>query len=152
MSIYALTGNDTLIINERVITNLADGSTITINYDNDSVGISTGKDDNTIFSDNRQGSNASLELRLVRGSEQDIYFNGLSIQQSRDLPTFTLMQGSFSKRVGDGFGNVKFDNCTLLGGVFTKRAPQVNENLNGETDQGVSIYNITFATASRSLG
>lgn len=152
MSIYALTGNDTLIINERVITNLADGSTITINYDNDSVGISTGKDDNTIFSDNRQGSNASLELRLVRGSEQDIYFNGLSIQQSRDLPTFNLMQGSFSKRVGDGFGNVKFDNYTLLGGAFTKRAPQVNENLNGETDQGVSIYNITFATASRSLG
>ena len=152
MSIYALTGNDTLIINERVITNLADGSTITINYDNDSVGISTGKDDNTIYSDNRQGSNASLELRLVRGSEQDIYFNGLSIQQSRDLPTFTLMQGSFSKRVGDGFGNVKFDNYTLLGGVFTKRAPQVTENLNGETDQGVSIYNITFATASRSLG
>ena len=61
------------------------------------------------------------------------------------------MQGSFSKRIGDGFGEVKFDTYVLLGGVFKKRAPQVNENLNGETDQGVSIYNITFASASRSL-
>lgn len=152
MAVYALTGNDTLIINERVINDLADGSTISISFDNDSVGISTGKDDNTIFSDNRQGSNASLELRLVRGSAQDIYFNGLSIQQSRDLPSFPLMKGSFSKRIGDGFGEVRFDNYVLLGGVFTKRMPQVNENLNGETDQGVSIYNITFAIGSRSLG
>lgn len=152
MAVYALTGNDTLIINERVISNLADGSTINITYDNDSVGVSTGKNDNTVFSDNRQGSNASIELRLIRGSEEDIYFNGLSIQQSRDLPAFTLLQGSFTKRVGDGFGVVKFDTYVLLGGVFTKRAPQVSENLNGETDQGVSIYNIKFATASRALG
>ena len=49
MAVYALTGNDSLIINERVINNLADGSTINITYDNDSVGISTGKNDNTIF-------------------------------------------------------------------------------------------------------
>lgn len=152
MAVYALTGNDTLIINERVINDLADGSTISITLDNDSVGVSTGKDDNTIFSDNRQGSNASLELRLIRGSAQDIYFNGLSIQQSRDLPSFSLMNGSFSKRIGDGFGEVRFDNYVLLGGVFTKRMPQANENLNGETDQGVSIYNIKFAIGSRSLG
>jgi hypothetical protein len=152
MAVYALTGNDTLIINERVIKDLADGSTINITLDNDSVGMSTGKDDNTVFSDNRQGSNATLELRLIRGSAQDIYFNGLSIQQSRDLPAFSLMKGSFTKRIGDGYGNVKFDNYVLLGGVFTKRMPQVNENLNGETDQGVSVYNIKFAIGSRSLG
>ena len=152
MAIYALTGADTLIINERVIKDLADGSTINITLDNDSVGMSTGKDDNTVFSDNRQGSNATLELRLIRGSAQDIYFNGLSIQQSRDLPAFSLMKGSFTKRIGDGYGNVKFDNYVLLGGAFTKRMPQVNENLNGETDQGVSVYNIKFAIGSRSLG
>lgn len=152
MAVYALTGNDTLIINERVIKDLADGSTINIVLNNDSVGISTGKDDNTIFSDNRQGSNASLELRLIRGSKADIYFNGLSIQQSKDFPAFALMNGSFSKRIGNGFGGIRFDNYVLLGGAFTKRMPQVNENLNGETEQGVSVYNITFATASRALG
>ena len=152
MAVYALTGNDTLIINERVIRDFADGSTINITLNNDSVGISTGKDDNTIFSDNRQGSNASLELRLIRGSKADIYFNGLSVQQSKDLPGFALMNGSFAKRIGNGFGNIKFDNYILLGGVFTKRMPQVNENLNGETEQGVAVYNITFATATRALG
>ena len=60
MTVYALTGNDTLIINERVIKGLADGSTINITIDNDTIGTTTGKDDNTIFADNRQGSNATL--------------------------------------------------------------------------------------------
>lgn len=152
MTVYALTGNDTLIINERVLRELADGSTINITLDNDSIGTSTGKNDNTIFSDNRQGSNATLELRLIRGSAEDIYFNGLSIEQDRDLPTFTLMNGSFSKRIGDGFGAVKFDTYVLLGGAFVRKMPQTEENLNGETEQGVSVYNIFFAKARRSLG
>ena len=151
MAIYAVTGNDTLILNGKVIKEMADGSTVTITFDNDAIGMSTGKDDNTIISDNRQGSNATLELRLMRGGKQDAYFNGLSISQSRDLPSFPLITGSFSKRIGDGFGNVKFDNYVLLGGVFQKRAPQVNENLQGETDQGVSVYTIKFAKATRSL-
>ena len=151
MTVYALTGNDTLIINERVIKGLADGSTINITIDNDTIGTTTGKDDNTIFSDNRQGSNATLELRLVRGSAEDIYFNGLSIEQDRDLPSFALMNGSFSKRIGDGFGTVRFDTYVLLGGAFKKKMPEVNENLNGETDQGVSVYTVFFAKAKRSL-
>lgn len=151
MAVYALTGNDTLIINERVINDLADGSTITLNIDNDGIGTATGKNDNTIYSDNRQGSNATAELRVLRGSATDIYFNGLSIEQDRDLPTFSLMQGSFTKRIGDGFGNVKFDTYVLLGGAFQRKMPNTNENLQGETEQGVSVYNVFFAKAKRSL-
>ena len=45
---YALTGNDTLIINDRVIRDFSDNSTVEIAYENDKVGISTGKNDNTI--------------------------------------------------------------------------------------------------------
>lgn len=151
MAVYALTGNDSLIINDRVINDFTDGSTIELAYQNDRVGVSTGKNNNTVFSDNRQGSNAVLTLRIIRGSADDKFFNGLSIQQDRDLPTFALMNGSFTKRVGDGSGNVTFDNHVLLGGAF-QRFADVQENLNGETEQGTVVYTIYFAQIQRGLG
>ena len=147
---YALTGNDTIIINDRIIKDLTDGSTITIAYQNDRVGISTGKNDNTVFSDNRQGGNAVATLRVLRGSDYDKFFNGLSIQQDSDLPAFPVMNGSFSKRIGDGSKNITYDNYTLLGGLF-QRYPDTQENLQGDTEQGTTVYTIIFAKANRGL-
>lgn len=151
MAVYSLTGNDTLIINDRVLNNLSDGSTIELAFDNDIIGTSTGKNDNTIIADDRQGSNATLTLRIIRGSENDRWLNGLLIQQRRDLPTFALMNGSFTKRIGDGTGNVKFDNYVLLGGAF-KKGVDGSENNNGDTEQGTSVYTIFFSRAQRALG
>ncbi len=151
MTIYALTGNDSLIINDRVITEFSDGSTIELAYQNDRVGVSTGKNNNTVFSDNRQGSNAVLTLRIIKAGKDDKFFNGLSILQDKDLPGFPLMNGSFTKRVGDGSGKVTFDNYVLLGGAF-QRFPDIQENLNGETEQGTTVYTIIFAKAERALG
>lgn len=151
MAIYALTGNDSLIINDKVITEFTDGSTIELAYQNDRVGVSTGKNNNTVFSDNRQGSNATVTLRIVRGGKDDKFFNGLSILQDKDLPSFPLMNGSFTKRIGDGSGKVTFDNYVLLGGAF-QRFSDAQENLNGETEQGTAVYTIVFAKIQRALG
>lgn len=151
MSVYALTGNDSFILNDRVLSELTDGSTVEIAYQNDRVGVSTGKNGNTVFSDNRTGLNAVVTLRVVRGSKDDAFLNGLSIQQDKDLPTFPLMNGSFTKRIGDGNGVVRFDNYVLLGGAF-QRYPDTQENLVGETEQGTTVYTIIFANVRRALG
>lgn len=150
MAIYALTGNDSLILNDRVIKDLSDGSTIEISYQNDRIGMSTGKNNNTVIAENRQGLNASLTLRVVRGGADDRWLNGLSIQQDKDLPTFNLINGSFTKRIGNGQGSVKYDNYVLLGGVFN-RFPDVQENLVGDTEQGTVVYTIMFAQCQRGL-
>lgn len=150
MAIYALTGNDSLILNDRVIKELSDGSTIEISYQNDRIGMSTGKNNNTVIAENRQGLNASLTLRVVRGGADDRWLNGLSIQQDKDLPTFNLINGSFTKRIGNGQGSVKYDNYVLLGGVFN-RFPDVQENLVGDTEQGTVVYTIMFAQCQRGL-
>lgn len=151
MSIYALTGNDNFILNDTVIDELADGSTVELAYQNDRVGVSTGKNGNTVFADNRTGLNAVVTLRVVRGGKNDRFLNGLSVQQDQDLPSFPVMNGSFTKRIGDGTGVVRFDNYVLLGGVF-QRFPDVQENLVGETEQAIAIYTIIFAKAERALG
>lgn len=151
MAEYALTGNDTFVINNRVFKDFADGSTITIDFPNERTGKTTGKNGNTIFSTNKQGENATVELRLIVGSKDDIFLNGLSVQQERDLPTFTLLNGRFAKRVGDGQGNVRFINYILSGGVIDNNV-NTNENLQGETEQGLSVYRLFFAQAQRAIG
>lgn len=151
MATFAVTGYDGLTINERpIIHDLADGSVIEIQYQNDRVGISTGKDGNTVFADNRQGNNAVLNLRVLRGTPTDRWLNGLSAQQDKDFVAFELLRGAFAKRIGDGKGNVSFDTYTLLGGAF-QRYPDVSENNQGETEQGVTIYQIIFADVSRAI-
>ena len=151
MATFALTGNDTLILQERVIKDMADGSIVEIAYQNDRVAVTTGKNDNTIYAEDRTGSNAVLTLRVIRGSADDRWLNGLSIQQNRDLPSFVLLRGSFSKRIGDGYGEVTYDNYVLIGGAFQKY-PDTQENLQGETEQGSTVYQIIFSRAERALG
>ena len=151
MAIYALTGNDTFILNDRVFNDMADGSTISITFPNEKTGHTTGKNGNTVFSTDKQGLNAECELRLIAGSADDVWLNGLNIQQERDLPRFTLLNGSFSKRIGDGNGKVKFINYVLLGGVIRQNI-DASENLQGETEQGLAIYRLFFAQAERAIG
>lgn len=151
MTTFALTGNDTVILNERVIKDMADGSIVEIAYQNDRVGVTTGKNDNTVFAENRTGSNAVLTLRVIRGSADDRWLNGLSIEQNKDLPSFSLLRGAFTKRVGNGYGSISYDNYILVGGAFN-RYPDTQENLQGETEQGSTVYSIVFARAERALG
>lgn len=150
-SIYALTGNDTFILNDRVFNEFADGSTITITFPNEKTGHTTGKNGNTVYATDKQGLNAEVELRLIAGGKDDIWLNGLGIEQESDLPTFALLNGSFTKRIGDGTGNVRFINYVLLGGVVRQNIDS-SENLQGETEQGIAIWRLFFAQAERAIG
>lgn len=151
MAVYALTGADTFILNDHLFNDMADGSTIAITFPNEKTGHTTGKNGNTVYATDKQGLNAECELRIIAGSKDDIWLNGLSIEQERDLPAFTLMNGSFSKRIGDGSGNIRYINYVLLGGVFRQNI-DTNENLQGETDQGIAVYRLFFAQAERAIG
>lgn len=150
MAKYALTGNDNLIVGGRVISDLTDGSTVEISYSNERVGVSTGKNNNTVFAENRTGSNAVMTLRVLRGSSDHSYLNGLSIEQDRDLPSFSLINASFSKRIGDGKGKVKHNIITLTGGAF-QNFPSSAENLQGDTEQGTAVFTIIFAQAQETI-
>ncbi len=150
MTVYALTGNDTLLLNNRLFSDFADGNTISITFPNEKTGQTTGKNDNTVYATNRQGANINVELRIVAGSKDDVWLNGLSIQQDKDLPSFKLLNGSFTKRIGDGFGKVKYITYVLMGGVFRQNI-DTNENLQGETDQGIAVYRLFFAKGQRAI-
>lgn len=150
MAVYGLTGNDTLTINGKVLEEFADQSTITIEFGNSRIGHTTGKNNNTVYATDKQGENATLTLRMILGGKDDRFLNGLSVLQNRDLPSFQLLTGTFTKRVGDGQGNVKFINYALKGGVF-ENFVNASENLQGDTEQGIAIYTLWFAQAERGI-
>jgi hypothetical protein len=71
--------------------------------------------------------------------------------QPQDFPSLTLLSGTFVKRLGDGQSNVKSDVYVLAGGTISK-IPDGKENVAGDTNQGVAVYNMIFASGQRTLG
>lgn len=151
MATLSLVGQDTIIINDRVITGLATGTVGTLTYDNDVANIQIGKDQNAIFAFNAPGTQATFELHIIRGCEDDKFFNGLFAQQIANFVGFTLMTGVIVKKIGDGGGDTINDSYNLSGGIFA-RPVDVQSNVEGDIEQGVSIWRFKFAKALRTIG
>ena len=146
----SLTGNDTLLLAGRVITDVADKSWAELTYPNNLVEVKVGKNGNSIYALNASGLIAELVVRLIRGSSDDTFLNGLLVSQKADLSTFILLKGQLVKRVGDGFGNVTQDVYYVDGGVFQTQVI-VSSNAEGDSEQSVSIYRLRFTNADRAV-
>jgi len=150
MTTYNLVSDGTLTLFDRVMNDFADDDVSAITFPNELVTLKTGKNGNTIFSKNEPGRNAVATIRLIRGSSDDQFMQSKLALMKQDFVSAELAFGQFALRLGDGSGNVARDVYTLTAGVIT-RPVEGKENVSGDTSQGVSIYNVTFADADRSI-
>lgn len=151
MTLFSLVGDDTLVLNNRPIhLEFSEGDTATIDFPNELVNIATGKNKNTIYAKNESGNNFDLTFSVMRGGSVDRFLNGLKVQQDDDWAAFTLLDGAFTKRLGDGKGNVVYDTYLLEGMAFVKPVP-VKGNASGDTEQGKATYILRGALAVRAL-
>lgn len=148
--ITALTGKDTIKLNDRILAEFADGDVALLDHPNDQVTVKTGKDGNSIYAYNNSGRQVDLTLRLVRGGADDRWLNNLNALFSNDPASFVLITGEFIKNVGDGKGKVTSEIYTLSGGAI-KRRPNVKDNSDGDTEQAVVVWHLVFSNAPRSL-
>lgn len=148
MSTIALSGNDTVIINNRILADFADGNVAELDFPNDIAVVKTGKDGNSIYGLNETGKQADVKVRLIRGSADDKFLNGLLANQQQNFAGFPLMIGEFVKKIGDGAGNIKSDTYIMSGGIFVKQVP-AKSNVEGDSEQSVSIYSLKFSNAPR---
>ena len=147
----ALTGNDTIIIDGLPLDfGLTTGDVATLTFPNDITSATTGKNGNSIIALNETGKIAELSIRVLRGSSDDKTLNSKMKTMEADLPSFTLLTGSIVKRIGDGISGVTEDTYALSGGSFSKRV-ETTSNVEGDIEQGVSVYNIRFTNSSRNL-
>lgn len=150
MTTIAASGNDTVSINNRILTDFADENVAELTFPNDVATVKTGKNGNSIYGLNESGKVSELLLRIIRASSDDKFLNGLLALQNGNFAGFPLMIGQFIKKIGDGKGNITNDIYVLSGGVFKKMVPG-KSNVGGETEQSISIYTLTFSNSPRAI-
>lgn len=146
----SLTGSDTTIINNTVLSDLGDGDCVNLDFPNEIAALKTGKNGNVIYSFNATGKECVVTLRVLRGSKDDKFLNNLLQIQDGNFASTILMTGEFIKKIGDGEGNITNDTYIMAGGIFSKRVVAKN-NVEGDTEQSISIYELKFANAPRAL-
>lgn len=150
MSKVAMSGNDTIVMNNRSIVDLADGNCVELTFPNDIANVKTGKNGNSIYSLNFTGNQCEVKVRVIRGSADDQFFNNLMSSQIANFAGFPLLQGQFIKNIGDGLGNITQDTYIMGGGIFTK-IPEAKTNVEGEAEQSVVVYTFKFSNSPRVL-
>lgn len=150
MAVFNLTGQDVIKIDDRLMTDFADGEVAKLSYSADIVTVKAGKNGNTIYAKNEAGNQATLELRVLRGSSDDKWLNSRLLDYKNKGPEFILMTGNLVKLVGDGTGSVTKDTYLLTGGIFTKLVDVVS-NVEGDTEQAISKYTMQYAFAPRAI-
>jgi hypothetical protein len=152
MAAIALSGNDSVSINNSVLADLADGDCVTLEFPNEIATVKIGKNGNAIYGQNQTGNMAEVKIRVIRGSADDKFLNNLELQQNtgNNFPSTVLMIGEFIKIMGDGQGNITHDIYIMAGGVFHK-LNAAKSNVEGDATQSVTEYMIRFASAVRAL-
>lgn len=150
MPTVAMSGADTLTINNHVFSDFADGTVSDLTFPNDIANVKTGKNGNSIYGLNESGKQVDLKLRIVRGSLDDKVLTQLFSSQQLNFAGFPLMVGQLVKKLGDGRGNITSDTYILSGGVFTKGV-EAKTNVEGDTEQSVSMWTLKFSNAPRVL-
>jgi hypothetical protein len=147
----SLTGKDTIKINGRILNDFADGDCAVLTFPNDISVVKTGKGGNSIYAFKYDGNVCEVALRILRGSADDKFLNNLLALLKNDPAAFTLMQGEFTKNIGDGAGGITTDTYIMSGGTFKKQT-EVKENAEGDVEQAVAIYSLIFSNAPRAIG
>lgn len=151
MAAVSMSGSDTIQINNRILTDLADQNVVELTMPNNIAEVKTGKNGNSIYALNTTGQNCEAKIRVIRGGSDDKYMNNLLIQQQSNFSSFVLLTGQFIKKVGDGQGNITSDTYNLTGGIFLKQV-EAKSNVEGDTEQSLSVYTIKFANSPRAIG
>src|ERR1700691_3803837 len=105
MSAVALSGSDTAVINNQVLSDFADGNIVELTFGQDIANVKTGKNGNSIYGLNETGKQAEVKVRVLRGSSDDQFLQNLLTQQQANFAGTVLMIGQFVKKIGDGQGN-----------------------------------------------
>ena len=150
MATVSLSGADTVQIDDRILGDLATQDPATLEYPNDMATVKQGKNGNVIYALNNMGFLAELKLRVLLGGADDKFLNSRMIEERASFSDFILLTGVFTKRVGDGKGGINQVVYQCSGGVI-KRQPNAKTSAEGDAEQSVVEYTVTFGDASRSI-
>ena len=153
MASFSLTGDDQIILNvaPNLTDDLADGDAVSITIPNDLVNIQVGKNGNAIYAKDENGNRFDMEIRVLKGSGSDNDLLTKYLSTKANFSGSTFITGQFVKKFGNGNGTVQSYTYTLGGGMIRK-APEAKANVNGDTEQSVTVYSIAGVITDINIG
>jgi hypothetical protein len=139
-------GNDIIEIDDRLITDFADGDVAQLTYPNQKISKFSGDEGNTITVENASGRQAQLQLRILQNSRDYQYLKLRVSQQDADLVSMAKLTAKFTKITGDDAGKVSKDVVNCYGGNFLNGI-QFTKGKNGNVEVAVAIFTILFSRA-----
>jgi len=127
--------------NETII-QLANAAAISVAFPNQTGNLEVFKGGAT-FAIDVSASKADLKVRVIKGNDDDYFFNQKVSDILTKKATAKAMIATVIGNFGDGSGMVRKMTATLTFGFVNKRADFVN-NVNGDTEQAISEYTINF--------
>ena len=144
------TGKDTLELDGNLINDGANGKVVELRYPNNISNTEVGKDGNAIITYISNGVLVETTFRVLVGGKTDQYLSLRKDQFLNDPASFVGIKGKFTKRVGDGTGQTKKITYDLQGGVIMKNV-ESEEDVTGDIEQGVAVYQIRFTRGVRTI-
>ena len=146
---FNFTGADTIIIDDKLINDLADGNCISITFPISNVNIVDGKDGNVIVS-KVEGQRIDVTIRVLVNGETDKYLTNKFYQYRNDSVGYVGFDATFRKKTGDGKGNKTAKE--VIGKVgFVDKLPDTVTNTAGDVANGIAEYVIHFAKSDVSF-
>jgi hypothetical protein len=139
-------GNDVIEIDDRLITDFADGDVAVLTFPNQKISKFSGDEGNTITVENANGRQAQLQLRILQNSRDYQYLKLRMSQQDADLVSMAKLTARFTKITGDENGKTTKDVVSCYGGNFVNNV-QLTKGKNGNVEAGVAIFAILFSRA-----
>lgn len=144
---FFLTGSDTITLNQgstsRTLADFPNANIAVVSLPNEVNNSLIGKNGNGIVAFSAEGGLGEVDLRILTGSSDDKFLNGVLADYINNPTGFTLLSGTFMKVLGDGNGNLTRKTYSFSGGVVTK-LPDTAFNISGDTEQAISVYKVRF--------
>ncbi len=150
MATVTLSGKDSVIINGRILADLANADVGVLTFGSDLSTTTRGYNGNVIHSPNQSGKVGALELRVVRASTDDKFLQSIINSYEQDSVAFRVVSAAITKRFSDGTGQVSNDIYDCEFGVPSK-AVETKVNTEGDVEQVVSVYSFNFGNVKRVL-
>lgn len=143
----AIVADSTLIINERIISELANSTSVDLTPPSELVQMNIGKNGHILVGENAQGKMTDLKIRIVLGGSDDKFLNSLLTQANQRLSTFVPLTCKVSHIVRNA-EEVNLVQHILGEGVFAQLIP-ASMNAEGDTEQAVAVYSFKFGRYRR---
>lgn len=142
----------TVVVYGRNIVNFADKDSWKVDFPETMSTVEVGKNQNGIIALKAQGIKATLELRLLAGSPDDVFLNERANNLlSGDLSDVEIANAVTERavRINDTVTDIlKTQRIELNGGTITTRS-LITENTEGDTEQGIATYTFEFSSGRR---